>query len=103
MDTRSLRLAMVLFWLAATLALFTREAWAPGHLLERLNSENLSLGGWLSLGLTLYNLVRLFMTPRAGRGSGPSFREKLQARRRKAPREAYNPDLDFTRPADPAP
>lgn len=103
MNTWTVRLGMVLLWLGATLALFTREWWAPANVLERLNPANLSLGAWVSLGLTLYNLVRLLMTPRTSRGSGPTFRDKLEARRRKAVPEERNPDLDFTKPADPAP
>ena len=103
MNSWLVRLGMVLLWLGATLALFTRELWAPAHLLERLNPANLSLGAWVALGLTLYNLTRLYMTPRAARGSGPTFREKLEARRRKAVPEPRNPELDFTRPDRPAP
>ena len=103
MNSWTVRLGMVLLWLGATLALFTREWWAPANLLERLNADNLSFGAWVALGLTLFNLTRLILTRRTPRGSGPTFRERLEARRRKAVPEERNPELDFTRPDRPAP
>jgi len=103
MNSRTVRLGMVLVWLGVTGALATRSAWVPADLLERFDPGNLSLGAWVALGLTLYNLVRLLMTRRPGRGSGGSLRETLKARRHKAVPEPRNPDLDFTGPADPAP
>jgi hypothetical protein len=100
------RVALVLVFGALSLALFTRDAWLPGNGPGRFQGRSLDRGAWLALGLTLYNLLRLLMTRQAARGSGPSFRERLQARRR-TPNSGgegnpeYNPELDFTRPADP--
>jgi len=99
MTIHTMRLVMGILFLLLAGFMFGRE-WILPNLDAKFNTTRMNLGGMLALAFGCLNLVRWYTVWSYRRRMATPVRNTLQPDPSAEPREAPNPELDFTKPAD---